>query len=137
MEMTGCGGEALYLDVRTVEEFAEGHAPGAMNIPIMRLGAQGRLVPNPDFLDFVLANIPIERPIVCGCKSGGRSARAVELLFEQGYTHVANLAGGFSGKLDFHGNLITPGWCTLGLPLCTHSPGTCRPYAALLKPKTT
>lgn len=131
----GAGGDYIYLDVRTVEEFAEGHAPGAVNIPIMNLGPQGRLVPNPEFMSMVVANLPLEQPIICGCKSGGRSSRAVEALTEYGYQNVVNLAGGFHGKPDPYGNMVTPGWCTLGLPLCTHQPGTCRPLASLRRPE--
>lgn len=37
-----------YLDVRTPEEFAAGHAPNSINIPVM-LSSGGAMVPNPDF----------------------------------------------------------------------------------------
>ena len=42
-----------YLDVRTEREFAEGHAEGAVNIPIAGEG----MVPNPDFVDVVEATV--------------------------------------------------------------------------------
>ena len=73
-------GGALLLDVRQDDEFALGHAPGALHIPLAEL---------PDHL----ARLDKHRRIVCACRSGGRSSRASQFLLEQGY-NVVNLEGG-------------------------------------------
>ncbi|MGH7917705.1 MAG: rhodanese-like domain-containing protein, partial [Candidatus Binataceae bacterium] len=41
---------AIYLDVRTEAEFAEGHAAGALNIPVVFLKGPGQMQANPEFL---------------------------------------------------------------------------------------
>ncbi|MBI3832206.1 MAG: rhodanese-like domain-containing protein [Planctomycetes bacterium] len=106
-------GGAVYLDVRTPEEFAEGHAPGAKNIPLMlRDPASGRMVPNQEFLNVAQANLKLEDKLVVGCKSGGRSATACQVLEQAGYKSLKNIAGGFHGKPG--GN---PGWTALNLPV--------------------
>jgi phage shock protein E len=70
---------ALLLDVRTAEEFAEGHLPGALNVPVNELEAR-------------LAELePKSRPIVVYCRSGLRSARARSVLLANGWARVENL----------------------------------------------
>ena len=73
-------GGAPLLDVRRDDEFALGHAPHALHIPLAEL---------PDHL----ARLDQGRRIVCVCRSGGRSSRASQFLLEQGYD-VVNLEGG-------------------------------------------
>ncbi len=103
---------AVYLDVRSVPEFVQGHAAGAINIPLMHSQA-GQMVPNPDFARVAQAALPKEKRIVVGCKMGGRSQRACDLLAQLGYTSLSNIDGGFGG------NERQPGWKTLGLPVST------------------
>lgn len=62
---------ALLLDVRTPEEFADGHLPGARNIPVGDLSAR-------------LGELPRDRTVVVYCHSGARSARATATLREAG-----------------------------------------------------
>ncbi len=69
------------LDVREQEEWALGHLAGARNIP---LGALKAAIPI----------LPRDREIVAYCKSGGRSAQAVKLLLNAGFTEVSSLSGG-------------------------------------------
>lgn len=105
-------GKCVYLDVRTPEEFAEGHAPGAKNIPIMlRDPASGRMVPNPEFLNVAQANLKPGENLVVGCKSGGRSATACQVLEQAGYQSLKNIVGGFHGKPGVQG------WTALNLPV--------------------
>lgn len=70
---------ATLVDVRTPEEFAAGHLPGAVNLPVdelpQRLGELG----SP------------EKPLVIYCRSGARSTRAERLLKERGFQDVFNL----------------------------------------------
>lgn len=70
---------ALLLDVRTKDEFAAGHLPAAVNIPVQDL-------------DRRLAEVGAkERPIVVYCRSGQRSRRAAGLLKAAGYGAVHDL----------------------------------------------
>jgi rhodanese-related sulfurtransferase len=70
---------AALLDVRTPEEFREGHVPGARNIPVQELARR-------------LSEVgPPGTPVVVYCKAGARSATAAELLRGAGYPQVLNL----------------------------------------------
>ena len=92
-----------YLDVRTPEEFAEGHPVGAVNIPVAFAG-QGAYVPNPDFVDQVKARFTQDTRLLLGCRSGGRSMHAGALLSAAGYSQLLNVGQGFQG------------WTAAGLP---------------------
>ena len=113
------GGDGhVYLDVRSVQEFAEGHPRSARNIPLLVPDpGTGKLVPNPDFLRVVQANFPPETPILLGCLSGGRSLKAAEILERAGYRSVVNVRCGFGGSRDILGRVTEPGWAALGLPV--------------------
>lgn len=82
----------LLLDVRTAREFAEGHVPGAVNIPVQDLAAQ-------------LGQVPQDREIVVYCEVGGRASRAGKLLRENGYARVSEMEGSMSA------------WRKAGLPV--------------------
>ena len=77
---------ALLLDVRTPEEFAEGHVEGARNIPVDEVASR---------IDEIekLAGGDRTRPIVVYCRSGRRAAKAKATLLEHGFTKVSNLGG--------------------------------------------
>jgi len=109
----------IYLDVRSVEEFQAGHPKNAINIPLLHLQPGVGMTPNPDFSAVVDASLPKDARLVIGCKSGGRSARACDILSGMGYTNVANVRGGFVGAMDNAGRLIEPGWSMLDLPICS------------------
>ncbi|HEY0708659.1 MAG TPA: rhodanese-like domain-containing protein [Polyangia bacterium] len=73
-------GGALLLDVRTPEEFAARHVPGALNIPVQVLSQR-------------LAEVGSkEREVVVYCQAGGRSARAAAELRQAGFK-VHDLGG--------------------------------------------
>jgi sulfur dioxygenase len=76
-------GHVQVLDVREPAEFQGplGHLPNAVLIPLGRLQER-------------MAELDRERPVVAVCRSGSRSARAVAMLQQAGFTQVANLAGG-------------------------------------------
>lgn len=104
---------ATYVDVRSTEEFAQGHAVGAMNVPLLEPDEDtGVMLPNPDFVRVMKANFAPDAPLLIGCQSGGRSARASQMLETFGFTNVTNVKGGFSGGQD-------PGWAPSGLPTTT------------------
>ena len=75
----------LVLDVREDDEWAAGHIDGALHIPLMELPAR--------LGEFVELEAPQTRVV---CKAGGRSARAVAYLAQQGYD-VVNLVDGMIG----------------------------------------
>jgi phage shock protein E len=70
---------ARLVDVRTPAEFAAGHLPGALNVPVdeleQRLGELG----------------PTEQPIILYCRSGSRSSRAARVLESAGFRQVHDL----------------------------------------------
>ena len=72
---------ALFLlDVRTPEEFAQGHVPGAVNIPHDQIAAR-------------LADVPKDKDVVLYCHSGRRSGLAAQVLAANGYTRLSHLDG--------------------------------------------
>lgn len=71
-------GEAVLVDVRTVEEFRAGHAPGAVNIPIQVLRQR-------------MHELPKDRPVVVYCRSGSRSATAKRILDAAGFEQVIDI----------------------------------------------
>lgn len=77
---------AVVLDVRTPAEYDAGHIDGAVNA---------------NFLgdDFVAAIAELDRDAtyVLHCKSGARSAKALEVMKEQGFTNIAHLTDGYDG----------------------------------------
>ncbi len=77
------GGEAPYvIDVRTANEWAGGHIPGAQHLPI-------------DDLEKSLHNVKRDgTPMHLICAGGGRSAAASKLLSDRGYLNVFNVEGG-------------------------------------------
>lgn len=76
----GTGVDHLLIDVRTADEFAAGHIPGAINISVQSL---------PDRLN----EIPTDKPLVVYCRSGNRSATATSILIDAGFSPVYDLGG--------------------------------------------
>ncbi len=122
--------EYIYLDVRSVPEFEAGHPVRAINIPIMNFSPGSGMSPNQDFVAVVEAALAKDAKLVVGCKTGGRSARACEVMSQMGFTNVANVRGGFVGAMDNLGRVTEPGWSMLDLPICTKCDGEAR-YKAL------
>jgi rhodanese-related sulfurtransferase len=82
----------MLLDVRTAEEFADGHAPGAVNIPLRELEARA-------------GEVPQDRPVVVYCEHGGRATLAASQLRGRGHANVREMAGSMSA------------WRGAGLPI--------------------
>lgn len=118
-----------FLDVRTVEEFEAGHVPGAFNVPLLNL-VGGGMRPNPRFLEVVSKHFTKDSGLVLGCKIGVRSEHACTLLAEQGWTRLANMNGGFSGRWGPDGELIEEGWTGCQYPSSTE-PEAGRTWAEL------
>ena len=82
--------KALLLDVRTPQEYREGHIPGSKNVPLQQL----------DKISSVADNKNI--PLFVYCYSGGRSRQATAMLQHMGYTNVQNIGGiaAYQGKVE-------------------------------------
>jgi rhodanese-related sulfurtransferase len=108
---------AVYIDVRTEGEFANGHPQGAVNIPVAFPDPARGMVVNSDFIRVVEANFPREKKIILGCQAGPRSTSAANMLQQAGFQDVSNLLGGFGGMRDPTGKMSAPGWASSGLPV--------------------
>ena len=80
----------VLLDVRTQEEYASGHIPGAICIPNETIGSE-EIPELPD----------TDQLILVYCRSGNRSKQASQKLAEQGYTNVVEFGGinGWTGEI--------------------------------------
>ena len=81
---------AVLLDVRTPQEYREGHIPGSKNVPLQQL----------DKISSVADNKNV--PLFVYCYSGGRSRQAASMLQHMGYTNVQNIGGitAYQGKVE-------------------------------------
>lgn len=74
--------KVVILDVRTEEEYQEGHVPGAI------------VIPNETISSEPLEELPdMDQEILVYCRSGNRSAQAAKKLAEAGYTQVYDFGG--------------------------------------------
>lgn len=76
--------EAFIIDVREPHEYAEGHLINAVNIPMSQFRDR-------------LAEIPVDRPIYCHCRSAQRSYNVVRALKQHGFKDVYNISGSYLG----------------------------------------
>ncbi|MBO2591452.1 rhodanese-like domain-containing protein [Shewanella algae] len=83
---------AMLVDVRTPEEYAEGHLPEAVNIPFEQIAEA-----------FAKQGIAKDTPVVVYCRSGRRSGIAKESLEKAGYQEVYN-GGGYDSLKASAGN---------------------------------
>ncbi len=85
--LTALAGEGLIVDVRTPEEFATGHYPGAINIP------------HDNIVDGIRGlSVAESQPIVLYCRTGNRSGQAEKALVLEGFSAAVN-AGGLAALL--------------------------------------
>jgi sulfur-carrier protein adenylyltransferase/sulfurtransferase len=81
------GRTPFILDVREPNEYQICRIPGSMLIPLGEVAARS-------------AELDKDREMVVHCKMGGRSAKAVALLQDRGFTRVRNLKGGILSWID-------------------------------------
>lgn len=81
---------AVLLDVRTTQEYKDGHIPGSQNLPLHRLNDVEDQIPSQD------------TPIYIYCHSGARSRQAATFLMEMGYPFAYNIGGvaEYDGRLE-------------------------------------
>ncbi|WP_295685654.1 rhodanese-like domain-containing protein [uncultured Nevskia sp.] len=109
------GGGATLVDVRTAEELKfVGQVPNSLHVPWATGTAMTR---NPRFVRELEAKVGKDRPVLLLCRSGKRSALAVEAAIKAGFTQIANIAEGFEGDIDALGHRgLSNGWRFHGLP---------------------
>ncbi len=81
-----------FVDVRTPEEYASGHADRAINIPLDTLAAS-------------LDKLEKNEPVYLICQTGSRSKKAAQILVDAGFSQVISISGG------------TAAWQTGSLPM--------------------
>lgn len=81
---------AVILDVRTPEEYAEGHIKGAININYY----------DSDFIMQVADKVPTDKTVYVYCKAGGRSAKSCNIMSKSDYNSLIDLKVGFDGWKD-------------------------------------
>ena len=79
-------GKTVIVDVRTADEFKDGHIKGAKNIDIM----------SNDF-ETQLTKLDKTQPTLVHCQAGGRSTRALKVVEKLGFTNLIHLDEGFGG----------------------------------------
>ena len=118
------------LDVRTTEEYLFiGHAPMAWNVPLVSQTYEWdadkqyfAMKPNPDFIAQVMGFAKPSDTILVMCRSGGRSAMAVNMLAKAGFTNVYNITDGMEGdavkdpESVYQGQRLKNGWKNSGIP---------------------
>ena len=81
---------AVLLDVRTPDEYRQGHIPGSKNVPLQSISKVAGMIDNKSTTIFV------------HCLSGARSRQAAAILKQMGYTNVKNIGGisAYAGKVE-------------------------------------
>jgi rhodanese-related sulfurtransferase len=94
-----------YVDVRAPEQFEDGHPEGAVNVPL-----------DDTFVEAMSSRFAKDAPIIVGCRSGNRSARAAQALASAGFTNVLDQRAGWDAVRGAFGEIVEPGWSRCGLP---------------------
>ncbi|MCI8885485.1 MAG: rhodanese-like domain-containing protein [Dorea sp.] len=81
---------AVLLDVRTPQEYKDGHVPGSKNVPLQSIREAKAVISRTD------------TPVFVYCLSGGRSRQAAGMLERMGYGNVKNIGGisAYKGKVE-------------------------------------
>lgn len=85
-------GSPTIVDVRTAQEYADGHIPGAINIPVESIGS-----------DKPAELTDADADLIVYCRTGVRSKQASDKLVELGYQHVNDMGG----IVDWTGDKVT------------------------------
>jgi len=79
--------DTQFIDVRTAEEYAGGHAPKAVNMPL-------------DALEKDLSRLDKNKPVYVICQTGRRSQKGSEILQKAGFKDIYNIQGGTGAWVD-------------------------------------
>ena len=82
---------ATLVDVREPDEFASGHVPGAINVPLSVFAEITRVAPD------------VSAPLYLYCASGARSDRAAQVLAQAGYQYAHSIGGmqTYTGPIEY------------------------------------
>jgi len=82
---------SVLLDVRTPQEYSQGHIPGSRSLPLQSVRSAGAFAPDK------------AAPVYVYCHSGARSRQAARELERMGYTNVTDLGGmlSYAGEVEF------------------------------------
>lgn len=81
-EILKTNNNAILLDVRSEQEYSEGHISGSINIPVYDLEKVAK------------RRLNVESIIIVYCSAGVRSKRAIQILKKLGYKNLYNIEGG-------------------------------------------
>jgi phage shock protein E len=87
--MLASGDKVTVLDVRTPEEYADGHLKDAVNVNF-----------NGGDFEAQIAKLDPEKPYLVHCAAGGRSGKSMELFKKLKFTKIYHLADGYNGWAD-------------------------------------
>lgn len=79
--------DLVILDVRTASEYEDGHIEGAVNIPVQELSSR-------------LDELSNEDELLVYCRTGNRSAQAVDILQDVGFTKIYHMNAGITGWIE-------------------------------------
>ncbi len=79
----------MLLDVRSDREYAEGHIPGAVHVPLPEIGDR-------------VKKLKKDKDLVVYCRSGNQSIWAIKRLMGMGYKNLYNLKGGYGAWKRLH-----------------------------------
>ena len=79
----------MLIDVRTAKEYAKGHIPGAVLVPLDEIGDR-------------IKKVKKDKELVVYCQSGTRSIWAIKRLMGMGYKNLVNLKGGYGAWKKIH-----------------------------------
>lgn len=82
-------GKVVIVDVRSKEEFGDGHLKGALNIDILESDFEAKL-----------GKLDKNKPVLVHCQAGGRSTRSLPVFENLGFTQVFHLDGGYGGWVE-------------------------------------
>ncbi len=82
-------GKVVIVDVRSKEEFGDGHLKGALNIDILESDFEAKL-----------GKLDKSKPVLVHCQAGGRSTRSLPVFEKLGFTQVFHLDGGYGGWVE-------------------------------------
>ena len=79
----------ILVDVRTSEEYNNGHLKGSINIDYFS-----------DNFSEEISRLGLESPILVYCRSGNRSGKAMNIMYDLGFKEVKNLIGGYKSWIS-------------------------------------
>ena len=85
----------ILVDVRTAEEYAEGHLEGALNIDYFSTEFSGEI-----------SQLGLETPVLVYCQSGNRSRKSMKIMYNIGFHEVKNLICGYKGWVSENNSVI-------------------------------